>query len=477
MSKKKTTMGARKTIVGAVDPAVLSFTAGEDAVLDLQLAEVDCIGSAAHVTMLSRVPVRPRLFSAKDRDRVIAELVKIMRRARTGKLRIAAADQDIHLAVEKALTRTLGDLGRKIHTARSRNDQVAVDLRLHSRTMILDLLDNLLDLAEGLLAISREHRLVPMAGRTHLQPAMPSSVGLWASAHAESLFDDASLVWAAYELNNRCPLGSAAGYGVGLEIDRDLTARLLGFSKPIANVLYASNARGKCESVILSAVSQIMLTLSRLAEDLIIFTMPEFGYFNLPAEFCTGSSIMPQKSNPDVLELVRARASRVLSCASTVTGVIKSLPSGYNRDLQETKGPFLDGLNTTCASLDVMALLIRGLGVNEEALRRGFSSGVFATDAALEKVSRGVPFRVAYNEVKKELGTLGETDPTKAVADRFAQGCPADPQIEAGCQRASDMRGIVNEERKSYYSTISKLLGVDYPGLTAKKAGSKRRRV
>ena len=467
-------MGARKTIVGSVDPAVLSFTAGEDAVLDLQLAEVDCIGSAAHVTMLSKVPVRPRLFSAKERDQVVAELVKIMGIARAGKFRITAQDQDIHLAVEKALTKALGDLGRKIHTARSRNDQVAVDLRLYSRTGMLDLLDKLLDLADALLAIAGKHQLTPMVGRTHLQPAMPSSVGLWASAHAESLLDDASLLWAAYELNNRSPLGSAAGYGVGLKIDRELTARLLGFTRPIANVLYASNARGKCESVILSAASQVMLTLSRLAEDLILFTMPEFGYFSLPPEFCTGSSIMPQKSNPDVLELVRARASRVLSCMSSIAGVIKSLPSGYNRDLQETKGPFLDGLKTTCDSLEVMGLLVRGLGVNKNALKKGFSPGVFATDAALEKVARGMPFRDAYNEVKSELNELAQVDLEAAVAGRFAPGCPADPQLETACCRSSDMRALVDGERKNHYNAVSKLLGVNYPSLTAKKTGNRR---
>jgi argininosuccinate lyase len=468
-------MGIRKTIVGSVDPAVLSFTAGEDAVLDLQLAEADCIGSAAHVTMLSRVPIRPRLFSAKERDQVVAELVKIIRRVRAAKFRITAQDQDVHLAVEKALTKSLGDLGRKIHTARSRNDQVAVDLRLYSRTGMLALLDKLLDLADALLAIALKHQLTPMVGRTHLQPAMPGTVGLWASAHAESLFDDASLVWAAYELNNRSPLGSAAGYGVGLKIDRDLTARLLGFTRPIANVLYASNARGKCESVILSAASQVMLTLSRLAEDLILFTMPEFGYFSLPPEFCTGSSIMPQKSNPDVLELVRARASRVLSCMSSVTSVIKSLPSGYNRDLQETKGPFLDGLNTTSASLEVMGLLVRGLGVDKKALKKGFSPAVFATDAALEKVARGVPFRNAYDQVKSELDGLEQIDLGKAIAGRFAPGCPADPQVETACRRASDMRALVDGERKNYYNAVSKLLGVKYPGLTARKTGSKRR--
>ena len=258
--------------------------------------------------MLSRMPVKPPVLSPADCKKVIAALKNIIAQAKKGAFKITLADQDVHLAVERTLTAKLGDLGKKVHTGRSRNDQVAVDLRLYAKEQILCAIGEAAALAAALLDFAKKHAADPMVGRTHMQPAMPSSVGLWASAHAESLLDDVALLMAAYELNDQCPLGSAASYGVPLPIDRQLVSDLLGFSRPVHNVLYANNARGKMESVILLAMGQVMLTLSRLAQDLILFTMPEFGYFTLPAAFCTGSSIMPQKRNPDVLELVRGKA-------------------------------------------------------------------------------------------------------------------------------------------------------------------------
>ena len=353
-----------KTIVGGINKDVLEFTAGRDVELDVNLIEADCIGSAAHAVMLSRLPTRPALFSSTDVIRIKKELVSIMKSARNGAFKITGEDQDVHLAVERALTRKLGSLGKKIHTARSRNDQVAVDLRLYGKEQLLLAMDEVLGLAGALLTFARRHSAVPMVGRTHFQPAMPSSVGLWASGYAESLLDDMKVLAAAYAVNNRCPLGSAAGYGVPLKIDRRLTSNLLGFEAPIHNVIYASNARGKCESVILSSLLHVMLSLGRLAEDLILYTTPEFGYFVLPAEFCTGSSIMPQKNNPDVLELVRAKSAKVMSFAMAAAMTVKGLPGGYNRDLQETKEPFMEGLKVTRSCLRILAMLTGGLGVN-----------------------------------------------------------------------------------------------------------------
>jgi len=450
-------------MVGRIDSEVLSFTVGKDIVLDVALAEADCIGSAAHVAMLSRIRVKPRLFTAQATKRVIAELVNIIRKVRSGSFRISTDDQDVHLAIERILTRKLGDLGRKIHTARSRNDQVAVDLRLYGKEQLLHMMHESLALAEALLKFARKHVFFPMVGRTHLRPAMPSSVGLWASAHAESLLDDFSLLKGAYEFNNRCPLGSGAGYGVSLKIDRDLTARLLGFTCPHHNVLYASNARGKCESVVLSAVSQVMLSISRLAEDLILYSMPEFGYFSLPEEYCTGSSIMPQKNNPDVLELVRARAWRVLSCTSTVTGIVKGLPSGYSRDLQETKEPFIDGIQITRSCLRILVLLVKKLKVDRKALLAGFTPQVFAADRVLELVAKNMPFRQAYNYVKKHLAELEQVDPLTALDERARLDAPSGLKFNVLELYVGTGRNFVNKERKKYYACISKLLAVKYP--------------
>ena len=457
-------MTTRKTIVGNIQASVIDFTAGKDVVLDLALAEADCIGSAAHVTMLSRLR-GGRIFTGRERDRVVAALVGILRQARRGTFRIRPADQDVHLAVERQLTEALGDLGKRVHTARSRNDQVAVDLRLFAKQRLLDLMEDAHVLADGLLAFARRQAGVPMVGRTHLQPAMPSSVSLWASAHAESLLDDLVILRAAYAVNDRCPLGAAAGYGVSLPIDRALTARLLGFGEPHVNVLYAGNARGKCESVILSALAQVMLTLSRLAEDMILFSMPEFGYFTLPSEFGTGSSIMPQKNNPDVLELIRARSRIVAAQAAAVTSVVQSLPGGYNRDLQETKEPFLEGLRITGACLQALAPLVARLHVNRNRLLAGFTPAVFATDRALELVAGGMPFRDAYDHVKAHLGELGMPDPRVAVRRTGHLGLAASRALTILGARVRRGRADVRMARRKFHRAVSRLLGVKYPEL------------
>jgi len=456
-------MIAKKTLVGKIHPDILAFTAGKDVLLDEVLIEADCIGSAAHVRMLSELKLKKPLFSKKECSEVISELVQIMMKARSGQFKIKAADQDVHLAVERALSKKLGDAGKRIHTARSRNDQVALDLRLYAKEQLLNMIEEAASLAGILIKLGRKNAKVPMVGRTHLQPAMPSSVGVWATAHAESLLDDIEGLIAAYAQNDRSPLGSAAGYGVPLDIDRKLTAKLLGFERPIHNVMYASMARGKCESVILSAASQVMLSLSRLAEDMILFMMPEFGYFKLSFEYCTGSSIMPQKQNPDVFELVRGRTSKVLACTNSIMGVLKGLPGGYQRDLQETKEPFFDGIGVTRDALRAVALVMSNVEVDAKALERGFSPGVFATDRALELVADGVPFRDAYNDVKANLNKLGDYDPKTAVAAKVHEGASGGLDFKAMISRSSEGLRFAKANRKRYYATISKLLGVEYP--------------
>mgnify|MGYP001277172339 CR=1 FL=1 len=459
---KKTASG-QKTIVGKIHPDVLSFTVGKDPVLDLDLAVWDCLGTAAHVTMLSRMRVKPAILGTEERNRVVAALVDVIREAQSGDFTITEADQDVHLAVERRLTERLGDLGRKVHTGRSRNDQVAVDIRLHARDQLLGLTEEVAALAEGLVKFGRHHAKVPMVGRTHLQPAMPSSVGLWATAYAETLLDDLVMVGAAYTYNDRCPLGSAAGYGVPLPVDRELTASLLGFSGPHHNVFHASNARGKNEAMILAACGQVMLSLSRLAEDLILFSMPEFGYFVLPAELCTGSSIMPQKYNPDVLELIRAKTAVVLGYGTAVNTILKALPGGYNRDLQETKELYMEGLRVTRASLRIMALMTASLAVRPERLRAGFSAGVFATDRALELVAGGMPFRDAYQYVRSHLDELEAADPDQAIAAKTHVGGTAGLDFAWYKARVDDVRRWTRERRRQSRTVFGKLLGTAFP--------------
>lgn len=453
----------KKTTVGVINQDVLAFTAGMDVILDKALIEADCLGSAAHATMLARMPLKPALFTKKDLKRVIDVLVEIMKRAAAGTFEITLEDQDVHLAVERYLTGKLGDLGKKIHTGRSRNDQVALDLRLYARSQLTGTIAEACELADTLLAMGMAHVAVPMVGRTHMQPGMPSSVGLWASSYTEALFDDISLLIEAYELNDRCPLGSAASYGVPLPIDRQLVSDLLSFSAPCHNVLYANNSRGKMESIILMAMSQVMLTLSRLAQDLMIFTMPEFGYFELPAAFCTGSSIMPQKKNPDVLELVRAKASRIQADMQAVYDLVKNSPSGYNRDLQEAKEVFMTGIGTTRASLRIMAAMLKDTKVNTSKLLAGFTPDVFATDRAIELVASGMPFRDAYHHVKANLSELQQYDPHEAIAKKTHLGATAGLDFSNYTKRLTAALDFIENEQKEAFRSYSKLLGVPYP--------------
>ena len=449
----------RKTTVGVVEEEVLAYTAGKDRWLDRALIEADCMGTAAHVAMLSRVPVKPPLVSAKAAKIVVAELRAILVDAAAGRFEIGLEDQDVHLAVERRLTEKLGDLGKRIHACRSRNDQVAVDLRLYAKARLLDVFAAAAALARTLLAFARTHEKLPMVGRTHMQPAMPSSVGLWASAWAESLLDDLTLLRAAYDLNDQCPLGSAASYGVPVPIDRQLTSNLLGFAKPVHNVLHANQTRGKLEAAILSALGQAMLTLSRLAQDLILFSMPEFGYFRLPDAFTTGSSIMPQKRNPDVPELMRAKAAKVLAHAALAAEIVRAAPSGYNRDLQETKEPFMEGFDLALSSLRILKPLMEGLEVDAAALRRAFGPETFATDRALELVVQGMPFRDAYHEVKANLDKLAGQSPDAALAAKRHLGAPMGLDFAAMEARAAAVAAWAAKEAARHRTFRDRLLG------------------
>lgn len=457
---KKDTGTPSRTIVGAIDADVLAFTVGQDPVLDLRLAEWDCLGTAAHVTMLSRMQVKPRLFAKDERDAVVRELGVIAASARAGDFRITAEDQDCHLAIERTLTERLGDLGKRVHTGRSRNDQSATAIRLYARDELRQTALETLALADALTAFGKRNGALPMVGRTHLQPAMPSSVGVWATAYAEELLDTLEhVLHGAYAFNNRCPLGSAASYGVPLPIDRELTARLLAFEAPIHNVLAAGNSRGKNESVIVSALAQVMVTVSRLAQDLIIFTMPEFGYFRMPREFCTGSSIMPQKYNPDICELVRSKAAQVVALSTAACGILVGMPGGYNRDLQDTKKLLMEAFDTTRSTLRIMAALVGGLEADAARLRAAFDEpGVFATDRALELVAGGMPFRDAYHQVRDHLEDLRGMDPDQAVARKTHLGAPAGLDFALFSGRISGARRAIAAEARRVDATLRQLM-------------------
>lgn len=401
-----------------LDKLVETFMTGDDPFLDVALISYDCLGSMAHAKMLEKIGI----LTADECRQLLHGLSQIIDLAKENQFRIKPEDEDVHTAVENYLTASLGDLGKKLHTARSRNDQVLLDLRLYMRDHILQTIEAILQACEVLCSFAEQYHAVPIPGRTHFQHAMPSSLGLWAGAFAESLLDNAELLKGTYDIINQCPLGSAASYGVSLPIDRQYCAELLGFRAVQNNVLYANNSRGKFESIALHALVQTMNDLSKLATDIIIFSAPEFGYLTLPEKFCPGSSLMPQKRNPCPLELIRAKSATVQGCLFQTLEIIRSLPSGYNRDFQETKRPLMQGFDITIASLQVFAKVFSDIQVNQENCLEAFTPELFATDEVLQLAKEGVPFRDAYRQIAQKLQSLAQPNPVTNILSKVHQG-------------------------------------------------------
>ena len=439
-----------------LDEEVEKFTVGNDYILDMELVEADVLGNLAHAEMLASIGV----LKKREFVKLKKALVEILDLNRKGKFAISREDEDVHTAVENHLIKGVGDLGKKIHTARSRNDQVIVDLRLYAKDKLLQVEESLLRFCQTLRKFSRKNKDIPMPGYTHCRKAMPSSVALWADAFLESLLDDLTLLKSAYEINNQCPLGSAASYGVPLKIDRQLTSRLLGFKKVQNNVLYVNNSRGKVEAIILAALSQVMLDLSKLAEDLILFTRGEFAFFVLPDELCPGSSIMPQKKNPAALEIVRARSKTVTSYHFLVMNIINGLPSGYNRDFQLTKEPLLKGLETTELSLKICNLVISQLKVNKDNLKESFSPEIFAADEAYKLVEKGMPFRDAYRRVAGDIHNLKSPAPEKSISSRKHLGAAGNLGLEEAEVRIREELKALKKEKRGFEKRKRALTGI-----------------
>ena len=434
---------------------VEQYTVGDDYLLDRRLIPADCVGSVAHAMMLASIGV----LTEEECAKLGASLVDIVERYLNGGFTVAPSQEDVHTAIENLLTFKLGDIGKKLHTARSRNDQVIVDLRLFTKAWIHDFVSQVVKLLKTLTRFAGHHTFTPMVGRTHMQKAMPSTVGLWAGAYLESVLDDIELLKTAYVLNDQCPLGSAASYGVPIDIDRQMTSNLLGFSRVHRNVLYANNSRGKTELAVMQALEHFMLDFSRLAQDLILFSMPEFGYFSLPDELTSGSSIMPQKKNPCGLELIRAKTATFEGYLVQVATILKGLPSGYNRDLQETKRPFLSALDVAGLTTRMVELTIKQLVVNEDKLLAGFTPEVYATDKALELVVGGMPFRDAYKEVGMNLDKLSSLDPRETVKLRKHMGTAGNLGLEEAFRRAEDAEEWVTKEAENFQKAIKSLMG------------------
>ena len=378
-----------------VDHEVDVFTVGRDCEMDLYLAKYDVLGSMAHITMLESIG----LLQADELKILLHELKNIYEIADKGDFVIEEGIEDVHSQVELMLTRKLGDIGKKIHSGRSRNDQVLVDLKLYTRAEIQTIVHMVEELFSVLQEQSERYKQVLMPGYTHLQIAMPSSFGLWFGAYAESLVDDMQLLQAAYKICNRNPLGSAAGYGSSFPLNRQMTTDLLGFDSMDYNVVYAQMGRGKMERTVAYAMAGIAGTLAKLAFDSCMFSSQNFGFIKLPDQFTTGSSIMPHKKNPDVFELTRAKCNKIQGLPNQITMIFNNLPSGYFRDLQIIKEMFLPSFSELEDCLRMVTHMMRQVKVNEHILDDEKYGPMFSVEEVNRLVLSGVPFRDAYKQV------------------------------------------------------------------------------
>ena len=382
-----------------VNKEIERFTVGRDRELDLYLAKYDVLGSMAHITMLESIG----LLGKDELPALLEELKKIYAMCEKGDFVIEEGVEDVHSQVELMLTRELGDMGKKIHSGRSRNDQVLVDLKLFTRHALKEIVDHVKVLFDELIVKSNQYKDVLMPGYTHLQIAMPSSFGLWFGAYAESLADDMLYLQAAYRMTNRNPLGSAAGYGSSFPLNRTMTTELLGFDSMNYNVVYAQMGRGKMERNVAFALATVAGTLAKMAFDACMFNSQNFGFVKLPKECTTGSSIMPHKKNPDVFELIRAKSNKLQALPQQIMLIMNNLPCGYFRDLQIIKEVFLPAFEELTDCLQMAAYIINKMEVNEHILDNPMYDPMFSVEEVNKLAAAGMPFRDAYKKVGLEI--------------------------------------------------------------------------
>ncbi len=394
-----------------VNKRVEAFTVGRDLEFDLELAPFDVLGSLAHINMLSATG----LLEKNEEAALAAGLRGIYRDIAAGRFAIEPGVEDIHSMVELLLTRHVGESGKKIHAARSRNDQVLVDLKLYVREKLWQVAQAAKTLQGQFLGQATRHQDVLLPGYTHTQVAMPSSFGLWLGAYAESLADDLTVLWGAYQVADKNPLGSAAGYGSSFPIDRALTTRLLGFARPDYNVVYAQMGRGKTEFVAASALAVMAGTLGRFAADCCLYLSQNFAFISFPDELTTGSSIMPHKKNPDVFELVRAKCNQLLAVPNQVAMLCNNLSSGYHRDYQLLKEMLFPAFDTLLSCADILGLMLENLSVSQNILDDEKYRYLFSVEEVNRLALAGMPFRDAYKAVGQQIAE-GRFKPAKTVA-------------------------------------------------------------
>lgn len=382
-----------------VNKFVETFTVGKDRELDLQMAKFDVLGSLAHTEMLETI----NLLTADELATVQKELKNIYAEIEAGDFTIEDTVEDVHSQVEWLLTQRIGEAGKKIHSGRSRNDQVLVDLKLFFRACIEDMVGQTSTLFNQLIELSNTHKDKLMPGYTHLQIAMPSSFGLWFGAYAESLADDMELMLAAWKITNKNPLGSAAGYGSSFPLNRTLTTNLLGFESLNYNVVYAQMGRGKTERILAQAMSAVAATLAKMAMDVCLFINQNFSFISFPAELTTGSSIMPHKKNPDVFELIRSRCNKIQALPNEIAMMITNLPSGYHRDLQLLKENLFPAITSLNECLEIATFMFQNITIKDDILKDKKYDYLFSVEVVNDLALQGVPFREAYKIVGEQI--------------------------------------------------------------------------
>jgi len=408
-------------------PAVNQYMVSRTLAADAAILPFDVAASTAHVRMLATVG----LITNAERDQLVAALAEVLALHEREAFVLTPEQEDVHTAIESFLSEKLGALGRKVHVGRSRNDQVLVALRLYVLSELEGTMAEILSTAEKILAFARKHEFVPMPGFTHMQHAMPSSVGQWSGAFVEALLNDGEVLKSVRAQHDQNPLGAAAGFGTGVPIDREETTRELGLKKVQVNPIFCQISRAKFDALTLAALSQVMMTLGRIANDAIIFTSQEFGFFAVDRALTTGSSIMPQKQNLDIMEVLRANVAIVASLQLRVQMAAHNLLSGYNKDVKIDKEALLEGFRITRDSLVVAGLLFEHLTPNEERLLAAFKDAeIFAADQANRLVMSGMPFRDAYRKVGEELSTLKPEDPVTNIRSKKHLGATGNLGLE-----------------------------------------------
>lgn len=434
------------------DSRVIEFTSGKDRTTDMCLAEWDIAGSMAHAIMLCEAG----LITETEKRSLLNALHSLFKRSKTGALTIGEGIEDIHSQIEKELVSILGDTGKKIHTGRSRNDQVLTDIRLYTRKEIDETAKAAGRLFYQLLSLSEQHRQVLIPGYTHMQPAMVSSFGLWFASYAESIADDILMLSDARSLNNRNPLGSGAGYGSTLPLNRMLTTGLLEFEDLLYNSAYAAVNRGKAEFAAASAIASLAQTLSRLAMDMCLFMTAEMRFVDFPDEFVTGSSIMPQKRNPDVFELIRGKANLIQTLPGQVSALVSGLPSGYNRELQLLKDIIFNGFTELKDCIGITIHMLNQIRINDNITANPLYNSIFSTEEVNRLVKQGIPFRDAYRIVGEKIG---DTSFTPTSLSEYTHEGSIGNLCNAGIEKifSSRIKGFMN---RSAQDLIEKMISL-----------------